>query len=338
VLEQQRSAIRSDLLLAANGNAPSLLLNRVQRMLQLPVSKQKNPGKAFLLTSILTGALGLSLFQPGQQAPMQSAWYTVQPVARVDAATNIQTNSWGLQPSNDQVSATEKTATPARISKPVINTSTIAANQVTRTAAAGATKDDWKIFNVLTSADGEGEPRVQQADLDQMPEERNYSLMEEDLAKAAQVVPSGQYPYVPKASFEVPALIDTAYPLAELQAGLAHLQAQEAALQTRLALNQLNWEALNARLKENAHSAAELRQALEQSLATIDWKKVQADASKAANELARLSTAQKARLSQQLRKAYQQQQLQIEKLQQELETRQKQLKQKTAEKGTIVYF
>lgn len=338
VLEQQRSAVRSDLLLAANGNTPSLLLNRVQRMLQLPVSKQKNPGKVFLLTAILTGALGLSLLQPGQQAPMQTAWYTVQPVERVEAAIKIQANSWGLQPSNDQVSVTEKTVTPARIGKPVIGTSSIEANQVTRAAAAGATKDDWEVFNVLTATNGEGEPRVQQADLDQMPEERNYSLMEEDLAKAEQVVPSGQYPYVPKASFEVPTLIDTTFPMAELQAGLATLQAQEAALQTRLALNQLNWEALNARLKEKAHSAAELRQALEQSLATIDWKKVEADASKAANELARMSNAQKAKLSQQLRKAYQQQQLQIEKLQQELETRQKKLKQKTAEKGTIVYF
>lgn len=335
LLEQQRSISRSQLLLAANGGTPALLLNRVQRMLQLPVSKQKSPGRFLLLTSILTVAIGLCFWEPQHQFPGLKGQVQPQPVARVAEPADISKialpgSRVPLEgnPEKLEAVATEQSGKSRRAHD---------SQELARQELKVRANQEWQLTRVKAWTEEQEAASLEQASLALATEERNYSLAEPGLSKDPGVNQEG-YPYIPKASFEAPLEPDTAFPVAELQSSLANLRAREAALQTQLALNQLNWEELNSRLKDKEQSAEALRVELEKSLAAIDWKKVQADADRAVKDMAKMTLSQKARITQQLRDAFWKQQLQIEKLQKELESRQKHLKQQSAAKGTIIYF
>lgn len=337
VLEQQRSALRSPLVLAANGNTPSLLLNRVQRMLDLPVSKKKNPGKLWCLSSLVLVALGLSFLKPELQLPGLKERHFVQPVVRVEQVAEYPTVSGRQQRKHAIAKSTEKPGSSTRTQNSGIAQSNAALSPDARSQAIEPGMENWVMTRVNPGPDELIAPTAAQANLELVEEERNYSLAEDDAATVLRFKNQGNYPYVPKASFEAPAL-DTSYPMAVLQSELANIQAREAVLQTQLALNQLKWEELNSRLKAKIPSAAALREELEQSLASTDWKKVQAETDQAVKQMSKMTSSQQAKMAQQLRKVYWEQQRRIEKLQQKLESEQKRQQQHAARKGTIVYF
>lgn len=304
-------------------------------MLQLPVSTQKRPGRFLLLTAILTLAIGLCFWEPKQQVPVLTTAKPLQQLAKVITPLD---NSFSVSPVKKELLETRpgKLGTIAT-DHPEKSDKAHSSEVVASLEVKSKTNQEWQISRVKTWAEEQEAASLEQASLALAAEERNYSLAEPE-----QLISSGPsqegYPYIPKASFETAQTADTAIPVAELQSSLANLRAREAALQTQLALNQLNWEELNDRLKDKGRSAEALQEELEKSLAAIDWKKVQSDADQAVKEMAKMTMSQKARITQQLRNAYWKQQLQIEKLQKELEARQKRLQRKSAEKGTIIYF
>jgi beta-lactamase regulating signal transducer with metallopeptidase domain len=337
-LEKHRINKQSQLLLAARGSSRNLLLNRIQRMLNMPISHTGNRINFALFTSFVVIFCTIGLLQPRQE---MRGYLQESPVHPIISPEGNKPYYMPVQLGN------KKGLTAVHTQKRLINTirlkEKIRPSITTVDIPASVVETNWIALKSL--------PDAQKPVVALQTEERAFSL-EEDQDEIPLSIQLNNFPYVPKSSFLANNLEDTLMPLEGSKAKLDNLPAMEAALQAQLALGKVNWDILKAELENKGKSAESIQQEVEKALAGIDWNKVQQEASKAVQQMGKLSITKKAVLTDQLQATYQLRQAQLEMLNKQLEKQQKdfrkaiekqdlemkKLQQKSAHQRKIVYI
>ncbi|MBZ5855809.1 M56 family metallopeptidase [Flavihumibacter profundi] len=337
-LEKHRINKHSQLILAARGSSRNLLLNRIQRMLNIPISHTGNHVKFALFTSLAVVFCAFGLLEPRQEIRRYLQESPIHPIISPE----------GNKPFYLPVQLGNKKRLAAVFSqKPLTNSKRI----------KDKIKPSFKSVDLLVPAEEANWIAIKSIYEAQKPvialqtEERAFSL-EEDQDEIPVPIQLNNFPYVPKSSFLANNLEDTLKRLEGSKVKLDNLHAMEVAFQAQLSLEKVNWDKLKAELENTGKSSESIQQEFEKALARIDWNKVQQEASKAVQQMEKLPITKKAVLTEQLQATYQLRQAQLEMLNKQLEKQQKdfrkaiekhdlemkKLQQKSAHQRKIVYI
>lgn len=351
LLEQKRSSRTFSLVLAAGGSHRSLLLNRVKRMLQVPYKQQQKQLSAGLLFLILAST-SLGPFYPATSKKATGRIDQKEAEVQMLTGWNAVTSSWNrLFPAQTVYHTTFEKQSSER-------PESVQNSAFTNIDKSVKIIDNQLIDNNIQTADkqtpaeltwvsqeAESAPVLHAAAAEVMetPKAFTFERSQANLSIPAEAASFYMFPYVPKKSFEIVTAVDT-LPASEARL-LAERKEMEAALQTQLALDKINWIALQEQLMElgnQSGSQSEIKSLLENELAKVNWKVVQQEAERTLQNHMRQEILQKKANQQQLSASYQQALEQLEKLDQELkkleeslqkalEIKEKQLRKKEAE-------
>jgi len=351
LLEQKRNSRSLSLVLAAGGSHRTLLLNRVKRMLQLPFKKQQKQLSAGLLFLILASTF-VGLFYPGQEKTTTGAIAKKEVEKQLLTGWNASTSALNrLFPAHPAYLTTfEKQATdnPEVVRAPIIENIDKSNNSIYNQLI-----DDINLIEDKRSPDEftwvsqetVGAPVIHSAAAEVIKEANAFTFERSQATLSIPEEAASFYmlPYVPKKSFEIVATIDT---LPALEARiLAETKELEAALQTQLALNKINWANLQQQLislSNQSGSEKEIKSILENEFAKVNWTAVQQEAERVLQNQIRQEMLQKQANHQQLAASYKEALQHLEQLDQELkqleeslqknlEIKEKQLRKKEAE-------
>ena len=352
LLEQKRSSRSFSLVLAAGGSHRSLLLNRVKRMLQVPFKQQQKQLSAGLLFLILAS----TFFGPFYPATSKKA---IGSIAQKEEAEPLMLTNWNAGTSSWNRLFPAQTAyhttleiQPSEHPQPVPNPTFTNVDKFKNEFDNQLIDDNLHTSDKQTpteltwvSQEAESAPvlHTATAEVREAPKAFTFERTQANLSIPEEAASIYMLPYVPKKSFEIVADIDT---LPALSAKLlAERQQLAAALQTQLALNKINWVALQQQLMElgnQSGSETEIKSLLENELAKVNWRVVQQEAERTLQNHIRQEILQKKANQQQLSASYQQALEQLEQLDQELkkleeslqkalEIKEKQLRKKETE-------
>ncbi len=150
-------------------------------------------------------------------------------------------------------------------------------------------------------------------------EARNFSVMQ----KAATPVPetidpqeAAAEPYVPASNFSFQFIQDTNAPKIKGQT-YTEQQANEARVKAQKAMAEINWQAIEKKLKYSQHDLAKLKRELALQLQSLNWQRINVDAQNELNQQ-QFGNIQEARMQNQAIQQYQQRELLNEVLQKQL--------------------
>ncbi|MCF1714834.1 M48 family metalloprotease [Flavihumibacter sp. RY-1] len=351
LLEQKRNSKSLSLVLAAGGSHRTLLLNRVKRMLQLPFKNQQKQLSAGLLFLILASTF-IGPFFPSTGRTDTGTVAKKQAEAKILNGWNAGISSWNqlfpAEPTYLTIFEKQSAERPESVQVQVLKNTDKSISETDNQLIETVIQIDDKLPpNELTwvSQETDAAPVMHSAAAEVIEEMKAFSFERSQATLSIPEEAASFYmlPYVPKKSFEIVAAIDT---LPALEARLlAERKEMEAALQTQLALNKINWVNLQQQLLELGHqsgSEKEIKSLLENELAKINWTAVQQEAERVLQNQIRQEMLQKQANQQQLAASYQQALQQLEQLDQELkkleeslqkalEIKEKQLRKKEAE-------
>lgn len=351
LLEQKRNSKSLSLVLAAGGTHRTLLLNRVKRMLQLPFKNQQKQLSAGLLFLILASTF-IGPFFPSTSRTATSTLAKKQAEAKILTGWNAGISSWNrLFPAEPTYLTTfekQPAERPESVQVLVLTNTDRSISETDNQLIEDVIQiDDKQPPNELTwvSQETDAAPVMHSAAAEVIEELKAFTFERSQATLSIPEEAASFYmlPYVPKKSFEIVAAIDT---LPALEARLfAERKEMEAAIQTQLALNKINWANLQQQLIELGHqsgSEKDIPSLLEYELAKINWTTVQQEAKRVLQNQIRQEMLHKQANQQQLAASYQQALLQLEQLDQELkkleeslqkalEIKEKQLRKKEAE-------
>jgi beta-lactamase regulating signal transducer with metallopeptidase domain len=332
LLEQKRSVRSLPLVLAAGGSSRTLLLNRVKRMLQVPYHQthKKIPAKLFLL--LVISAVAGSLVPGGKGLTNTEKSLAGYEAARRDAMLD----GWSLPSSTWNALFSQKRP---ELSNNVQDSPIKQRIKIRKQSNLITYNSSLSIDNKEVNHSYQINDNIDQKDLSWVKEDVDQELVV--LPATAQIaetradytfersgstteVPAEaasfyMLPYVPKKSFETTPGIDTAGPAtARLK---EEKKALEAALQTQLALNKVNWEALQHQIRElalNSGTEQEIKSLLEKELAKINWNGVQQESSRLLQQLSKQELLRNEAIRQEMAASYEQAKQELERLDQEL--------------------
>lgn len=334
-LEKNRRSAESRLLLAARGNSRKVLLIRVQRMLNLPVSRQKTHWKIGLLASV-AGLLGLfALIGPGKEKSrlvgVQAA--IVTPVVNQQEPFSDANGSALLMEASNPVQGHDKKDGDVLFEKAATRQGPgitpgddTAGKNVNNQDAPGTSESDLneKGSQLLWVANEKEFTRYEEALSKIETETKAYTLTLEKINRPEEASFQYQLPYVPKNSFQASNQADTLPGISDAE--LPDLKAMEAALQVKMAMEQINWHKVLAELQEKGASAETIRLELEKSMANLDWNRVREEAKTALRKLEESRLMKKLTTTLQLQAEYEQQEAELKKLHEQLDRQQELLK------------
>lgn len=351
LLEQKRNSKSLSLVLAAGGSHRTLLLNRVKRMLQLPFKNQQKQFSAGLLFLILASTF-IGPFFPSTGRTANSTVVIKQAEAKILTGWNGRTASWNrLFPAQAayltrlEKQLSERTET---LSEPALKNTDNSTSKYDNQLIKDKSKTDDELTSTeftWVNQEAETSPVLHSAATEVIEELKAFTFERSQATLSIPEEAASFYmlPYVPKKSFEIVTAIDT---LPALEARLfAERKEMEAALQTQLALNKINWANLQQQLIELGHqsgSEKDIKSLQENELAKINWTAVQQEAERVLQNQIRQEMLHKQANQQQLAVSYQQALQQLEQLEQELkkleeslhkalEIKERQLRKKEAE-------
>lgn len=292
-LEQQRSEKDMKLILAARGNSRKLLLTRVRRMLNIPHTQQQHRPSSRMLAYLCMGIF-LTWLIPTNRVTREIVADFVQPVSRLENKLFKGLNLEAIQLDAALTSFQEPLQLEALQSEEHAQVGNKSINSITDKQLYGT--DNQEIYsdqyiaqeepieNTWSVTNGLEEPSVAVfRAAAAIEKEQKAFTFEKGVAGTLPEEASTIYmhPYVPRKSFEsTPLQVDTT---PALRARInAEKKAQEAAIQTQVALEKLNWTSLKQQLNQLASqtgSKKELQELLEKELAKLNWKDVQQQAS-----------------------------------------------------------
>lgn len=364
-LEQQRTKVQSQLLLAARGSHRNVLLIRVQRMLNLPVSPQRN-----MKMAVLAGFTGIvclfALVQP-QREIRQLIRNVVSPLASRENGEFIRTVRFDPKAAEAEKASYDRhvvNLSPARAAATVpaaMNTTGLDAGQLYASGLIDARLNGSELngsnntannhaINGVTLVPTADWVTIEEEKSDYAPannvvvEDRSFSLPEKELVQPMDVLVTTTLPYVPRNSFQAGS-VDTTVPATVKGRVTLSVKAKEAAVQAQMALEQLDWEKLKIQLEVKGKTPEAIQLELEKALAQVDWNKVQQDASRAVKQLEKQLSDQKMQLEQHLR-SQQDYQRQLQRTQEreyyrvndDCESKKKETKKATCNKKKVVYL
>jgi beta-lactamase regulating signal transducer with metallopeptidase domain len=341
LLEQKRSARSLPLVLAAGGSSRTLLLNRVKRMLQVPFQQthKKIPASLFLL--LVISAVAGSLLPGGKGFTNVENSLTGYEAGRRDAMLDgwsLPSSTWNALFSQKRPELSNK-AQDSPIKQRI---------KIRKQSNLITYNSSVSIDNKAVNYNYQINDNIDQKDLSWVKEDADQELVV--IPATAQIaetrtdytfertgstteVPTEaasfyMLPYVPKKSFETtPGMgIDTAGPVtARLK---EEKKALEAALQTQLALNKVNWEALQHQIRElamNSGTEQEIKSLLEKELAKINWNGVQQESARLLQQLSKEELLRNEAFRKEMAVSYEQAKQELERLDQELQKLQESL-------------
>ncbi|MBC6489907.1 M56 family metallopeptidase [Flavihumibacter stibioxidans] len=334
-LEKNRRSAESRLLVAARGNSRKVLLIRVQRMLNMPVSRQKTHWKVGLLASV-AGLLGFfALVGPGKGNSRLVSVPTIVSPAVSQPGTFQEMNGLPLiKEASDPVQASEMKDGDALFEKlasrqgPGISPGDdTAGGNVSNQDAPGTSGSDIneRGSQLLWVANEKEFARYEKALAKIETETKAYTLNLEKINRPEEASFLYQLPYVPKNSFQASGQADTLPDMANVE--MLDLKAMEAALQVKLAMEQINWQRVLSELQEKGASVETMKLELEKSMAKLDWNRVREEAKTALRDLEESHLMNKLTTILQLQAEYEQQEAELKKLHKQLDHQQDLLKQ-----------
>lgn len=348
-LEKGRSGKEDSLVLAAGGTSRKLLLTRVRRILNLPEPEQKSRisisqiGGYLMAALIVMASLSTSRLQTIKISPTPLVAHPnkagFRTVAKEWFELNLEGESTGTTPptwvetrpdnnNRGNLSSNLKSVKPSE--------QTTNQTDTENTGDFQATDTRLQLQWVAQSDDQEGQRiTIVQAVEEKAVEAQAFTLEKTETgeipAEAANIY---LHPYVPKRSFEfLPVAPDTVKALSiQLEKAKA---AQEAMLETRIALSKVNWEEMKE-LMAAAYGRAQAEELLVKELANLDWQEIREEVNTYMNELAKAipdSLRQALVLQEQLKQQQQSlRQQALELRQKALELRQQQLQARKKQK------
>jgi beta-lactamase regulating signal transducer with metallopeptidase domain len=288
-LEQKRNGQKSNLVLAAGGSSRKLLLIRIRRMLNIPQTRPFRKGYTGLLFLLLLVS-SFALLLPANQGAKALALRLSDPVAALELnlfqGVNYQSrrlNSIHSLKSETKIQPADLVVENSETDPHLSTDKTILSieNQLFENESLIDDKAvaEWGETVYTRTSNG---PVIYQAASIPDTENKAFTFEKSDNTLDIPEEASSFYmlPYVPSKSFEATAIIDTTPALnAHLQ---AKRKAQEAALQTQLALEKLNWTRVQdqlSKLAEKSGSRQDLQLLLEKELAKLNWQEIQQQSS-----------------------------------------------------------
>lgn len=339
LLEQKRSARSLPLVLAAGGSNRTLLLNRVKRMLKVPFQQthKKIPASLFLL--LVISAVAGTLLPGGKNVSN-----TVISLAGIEAGRrNAILDGWSLPSSTWNALFSQKLPELSNIAKDSPIKQRIKNPKQSKLITYNSSVS---IDNKVVNHDYQIFDNIHQKDLSWVKEDADQELV--ILPTTSQIAePHADYtfersgstteipaeassfymlPYVPKKSFETTPGLDTAGPASSRLK--EERKALEAALQTQLALNKVNWEALQLQIRElamNSGTEKEIKSLLEKELAKINWNRVQQESARLIQHLSSQELLRNEAVQKEMAASYEQAKQELERLDQELQKLQESL-------------
>lgn len=333
LLEQKRSARSLPLVLAAGGSSRTLLLNRVKRMLQVPFQQTHNKIPASLCLLLVISAVAGSLLPGGGKGLTN----TEKSLAGYEAGRrDAILDGWSLPSSTWNALFSQKRPELSNIAQDSPIKQRIKNPKQSKLITYNSSVS---IDNKVVNHDYQIIDNIDQKDLSWVKEDADQELV--ILPATAQIAePHADYtfersgstteipaeassfymlPYVPKKSFETTPGLDTAGPVtARLK---EERKALEAALQTQLALNKVNWEALQLQIRElamNSGTEQEMKSLLEKELAKINWNGVQQESARLLKQLSKQELLRNEAIRQEMASSYEEAKQELERLDQEL--------------------
>lgn len=334
-LEKNRRSAESRILLAARGNSRKVLLIRVQRMLNLPVSRQKTHWKIGLLASV-TGLLGiLALIGPGRgksrlldlqtivapAANLQGPFPEANDLALMKDVLLDPVQGHNMKDGNALIEKNAARLVPGTL--PGLDTAGGMVNNLDDLGTSGSTINE-RGAQLLWVANEKEFTRYEEALSKIETEAKAYTLTLEKIDRPEEASFKYQLPYVPENSFLATSQADTLPGRTHVE--MPDLKAMEAALQVKMAMEQVNWNQLLAELQKKGASAETIRQELEKSMAKLDWNRVQEEAKTALRKLEESRLMNKLTTTLQLQAEYEQQEAALKKLYEQLDRQQELLK------------
>lgn len=325
LLEQRRSSTANPLVIASTGHSPKLLLARVRRMLNLPVKTTEKRMSVVQLAILLLAIFSLVIPSSPVTRSVLHEMVAQNNATEVAAAVVSPVEmEWSEQSTEDAiptiaaiaVQPTDSEETDSEIREAALSTGNPMENlEIVESPLA---------FKALTPLEGQGAVTVHfvATTVNQQGVEKAFTMESDhpvDLPEEA----TGVYlhPYVPAKSFESRAILDTLPDASTLKTPEA--KAQEAALQTKLALEKLDWQKLQVlinKLQEKGEANEEAVQLLiESELAKLNWSSIQKQATLLLKEVKTRETVQQFIQLRELEQQYDEQNRQLNELSKQLE-------------------
>jgi len=261
---EQKRVLRLSLAMAATGRNNQLLLDRVKRILALPVASQYSNKLVPLLFSAVMMAF-IAWSNPGNVIVRQIL--KIDQPEPVAAKPNSEINE--VRFANLVVTKKPRTDTKKHIASLV---SPKTEEQIDEDAGASTVADDYQVVNVnqLNAA-----PVVQAAGYESM---RDFSISEPVTTEAASAgVPAS--PFVPGSSFSYYDIQDSSRPNTTVES-VDEKAAKESLLKALKALDEIDWKALEKQLNAAGEKIdiKKFQEELKKSLKDVDWQKINVEA------------------------------------------------------------
>jgi beta-lactamase regulating signal transducer with metallopeptidase domain len=352
-LEQQRTINHSELLLAARGSSRNVLLVRVQRMLKMPVSSHESPCKMAILAGIV-GILAIAgMVEPREEIKEFFKEVITNPLVSRESNNTVAMVEY--VPEKPVTLKLKPQAKPIVKQSPDHSNTTSTPLQVDEVAGSEPEQDaEWVANADLILSQG---PAVSNQAVTMGTIDENIYTLPQQINELTREVHTGDQPYVPSSSFQSldQQVKDTSIPATAVTARKAKIisqKAKEAAIQTQLAMEQIDWIKLRQKLITKGATPETIQFELEKALAEVDWDKIQKDAGKVLRNIEKLNIVNNINTTIELKEACQVQKAELDELNRQLEYQEKatrkaiqtqsqelQMKhQKLAKKRTIVYL
>ncbi|ULQ57904.1 M48 family metalloprotease [Flavihumibacter rivuli] len=305
-LEQNRQ-FRPALLIAASGSHHQLLLTRVQRMLGIHTPAKPERAKAASLSLSMLLFMMLTLVQP----ELKVAELLVKNI-------NSPAIAKGLEASYPVIREDKKPlrqVPPRRRRNDQASRQGSTVTEISTPEKPGLGKNLEEVLKVAAYFDGGNDQHFFTRTANE--ETRVFSLVTPGSPQLPEEASQAMQPYVPTKSFEF-ILTDTASPeQRHARARMKH--AEEASLQAKLALEQLNLDKLARELKKQGVDEEVLKRELEKAMAQVDWKQIEKETQKMMEENRIRQVEAQLIHTRELQKQYQLQKQQLKELEQQLQ-------------------
>ena len=264
---EQKRVMKLSLAMAATGRSNQLLLDRVKRILKLPVSQQYSNRLVPLLFSAMMIAF-IAWSNPGNVI-VRKILHVEKPEP-LAANTNSEVREVALVNPAPDVEKKEKLRPKKKVTVSIKDNET----QATITADVLTTLEQYEATAVNNNIYA---PSVIQAGLETM---RDFSIAEPSMGSSAPIADQAFTPFIPSSSFSYYLIEDSTKPTTQVTETLDEKAAKESLQKALKALDEVDWVALEKQLNASGEKIdmKKFQQELKKSLKGVDWQKVNVEA------------------------------------------------------------
>jgi beta-lactamase regulating signal transducer with metallopeptidase domain len=259
---EQRRVLKLSLAMAAIGKSNQLLLDRIKRILQLPVANRYNNRLVPLLFSATMMAF-IAWSNPGN--------VIIRQILKIDAPASVANHQ--RTETNDVTFVNNVTAKKetTKLKKHIATAVAYKVDEaITEEGEASAPSQDYQLVASENSANAP--TVVQPAGYQPM---RDFSIAEPSAVEAPTVELPSTTPFVPSSSFSYFVIQDSSKPNTTSET-VEEKAAKESLLKALKAIDEIDWNTLQKGLQASGQKVdvKQIREELRKSLREVDWQKI----------------------------------------------------------------